>query len=277
MTPNDIFLDEGIKYFKDSKRIERVIPKLEKKLSSEKISDEDKEQIRSIITRLKGVIKEFEEVEKEYAENSKKVSKQKYKELKNKYKDILSYVKSEECKKALIGVGLFSVVAGSLYAGISFMDETLTNHYFTIGKTGISTNYTDAGLKKMVARICRQQDINFRLVSSLVDKESKWNPTAIGKNPNGTYDYGLFQLNSGNSKMFVKYFWDRKDTFDFKNPEHNAYVGIKFFKSLIVHYKGDVKKALQAYNAGMTAVSIGDIPPSTLDYAAEIYRKYARG
>lgn len=60
-----------------------------------------------------------------------------------------------------------------------------------------------------------------------------------------------------------------------KNPEHNVYVGIKFFKSLLNQFHGDAKKALTAYNAGASVLAVGaEIPNSTLHYRKDILDKF---
>lgn len=57
----------------------------------------------------------------------------------------------------------------------------------------------------------------------IIDCESKWNPNAINtKNKNGTYDRGLFQINSVHKTL------TNEDAFNFKK---NIDFGIKLFKS----------------------------------------------
>ena len=123
-------------------------------------------------------------------------------------------------------------------------------------------------------RVFKKENISFKLVSTIIDKESEWNPNGINHNKNGTTDYGLMQLNNSNKYMFEKYFWDRKEKFDIKNPEHNATVGIKFFKSLLKQYHNDIKKALTAYNAGSAAVTYDNPPESTIHYRSSIIKKF---
>jgi soluble lytic murein transglycosylase-like protein len=138
----------------------------------------------------------------------------------------------------------------------------------------ITTTLTPTGAKKMVAQICKEQDVSYKLVSSLIQQESEWNPNNINHNKNGTTDYGLMQLNSSNKEFFEKKFWDRPEKFDMKNPEHNVYVGVRFFKALLGQYKNDVKKALTAYNAGSGALARGTVPDSTIHYRNDIFKNF---
>jgi len=49
---------------------------------------------------------------------------------------------------------------------------------------------------------------------------------------------------------------------EYYDPQKNAEAGAKYLKQLLVKYKGDVKKALAAYNAGMGNVAkYNGIPP----------------
>jgi soluble lytic murein transglycosylase-like protein len=56
-------------------------------------------------------------------------------------------------------------------------------------------------------------------------------------------------------------------------PEHNLEAGVKYLKSLLDRYDGDVASALAAYNAGPGAVSKYDgIPPypETRNYVRKV-------
>ena len=59
-------------------------------------------------------------------------------------------------------------------------------------------------------------------LSRIIQCESRWNPEAINKNTNGTYDLGLFQINTVHSKKI-----NRIDSLDFKK---NLDFGIAMFK-----------------------------------------------
>jgi soluble lytic murein transglycosylase-like protein len=66
------------------------------------------------------------------------------------------------------------------------------------------------------------------------------------------------------------------DVFD---PKENIEAGAKYLKQLLDKYKGDLKLALGAYNAGPTTVDqAGGIPdiPETRDYVDSILKKLAK-
>ena len=61
------------------------------------------------------------------------------------------------------------------------------------------------------------------------------------------------------------------------NPWENVEGGVKHIKNLLIHYNGDKKLALAAYNAGMGAVKkYGGIPPykETNNYVNSIMAQY---
>ncbi len=70
----------------------------------------------------------------------------------------------------------------------------------------------------------------------LVYEESRWKESAINRNTNGTYDYGLMQLNS---RYFKVYPW-----------QTNIQKGLEYLASLYIQ-TGTWKQALISYNAGL--------------------------
>ena len=65
-----------------------------------------------------------------------------------------------------------------------------------------------------------------------------------------------------------------EDIFD---PEHNINAGVKYYKQLLAKFKGDVKLALAAYNAGAKNVlKYQGIPPfkSTQYYVKKVFEYY---
>jgi len=80
----------------------------------------------------------------------------------------------------------------------------------------------------------------------LAQRESKFNPMEESKNPNGTWDRGLFQLNSGSRKK-----WKRSDFFDIQKNTFEAITCIKWLDKTM----NNSDLALAAYNAGYTAVN----------------------
>lgn len=277
MTFSDVLITEGIRFFKDSKKLLKLALKIESKYL--KAKDEDtKSNLKQVIEKINFAASAFENLENRYPKDKKNVRKE-YNDLRKNYMELFDFIRKQNIKKALVSVGIFAAVSAAILLSIDKLDKFLIDNNIMMvhdknGFPGISTTYTNAGLRKMVAEICKKENISFKLVSTLIDKESEWNPNGINHNKNGTTDYGLMQLNNSNKYMFEKYFWDRKEKFDIKNPEHNATVGIKFFKSLLKQYHNDVKKALTAYNAGAAAVTYDNPPESTIHYRSSIIKKF---
>ena len=110
-----------------------------------------------------------------------------------------------------------------------------------------------------VDKIHRLYGFEYKLIYRLVDTESRWNPRAVGHNPNGTTDQGLCQLNSSNS-------WG-----DISDPNDNLLAGFKYL-SIMVLQTGSLEGGLLAYNCGPGRFATGKIPESTIKYAKEILR-----
>jgi len=104
MTIN-LLLNEGIKYFKISSRIDEYIKKINKK----KIENDS---LSSLVEELKKLQKSFKKLESEYKSTSSKEElkniKAKWKVLKIKNKKILNLIKREDIKKAAVVVGIFA-------------------------------------------------------------------------------------------------------------------------------------------------------------------------
>ena len=111
----------------------------------------------------------------------------------------------------------------------------------------------------MVDRIHNELDFSYKIIYRLVDTESKWNPNALGKNANGTFDRGLCQLNSGNA-------WG-----DVSDPNDNLWAGFKYLSVLRYDLK-TIEGALLAYNCGPGRFASGKIPESTIKYAERILK-----
>lgn len=95
------------------------------------------------------------------------------------------------------------------------------------------------------------------VVVAIAVVESRWNPQAVSKmNWNGSYDYGLMQLNSNYLEYFVDKYWDSEEEFDPFNGEHSLRVAARHLEWLLSR-TGNVDDAIKAYNVGLTSVRTG--------------------
>jgi len=123
-----------------------------------------------------------------------------------------------------------------------------------------------APLSETVDRIAQQNQLSPRLVHSVIQVESNYNPNAVS--PKGAQ--GLMQLIPSTARRFGV-----SDAFD---PADNIQGGARYLKYLLGVYKGDEALALAAYNAGEGAVSrYGGVPPfpETRNYVAKVRQRLA--
>jgi soluble lytic murein transglycosylase-like protein len=116
-------------------------------------------------------------------------------------------------------------------------------------------------LAETVGRIAQQNQLSPRLVHSVIQVESNYDPNAVS--PKGAQ--GLMQLIPSTARRFGV-----TDVFD---PADNIQGGARYLKYLLGLYKGDEALALAAYNAGEGAVSrYGGVPPfpETHAYVAKV-------
>ena len=117
----------------------------------------------------------------------------------------------------------------------------------------------------MINKVARENGIDERLIQALIKQESGFNPKAKSK----AGAMGLMQLMPATAKaMGVK---------DPYNPTQNVEGGVKYFKSLMNKYNGNIILSLAAYNAGSGAVDKYDgVPPykETQNYVKSILANY---
>ena len=121
-------------------------------------------------------------------------------------------------------------------------------------------------LQAMVEREAKRNDMSETLLHAVIEQESANLPCAVS--PKGAM--GLMQLMPATAETLKV-----KDPFD---PAENIAAGSRFLKSLLDRYKGDMAKALAAYNAGPGRVDRdGDIPdiPETQNYVGRILSRVA--
>jgi len=123
-----------------------------------------------------------------------------------------------------------------------------------------------SGIVETVDRIAHQNQLSPRLVHSVIQVESNYNPNAVS--PKGAQ--GLMQLIPSTARRFGV-----SNVFD---PADNIQGGARYLKYLLGLYQGDEALALAAYNAGEGAVSrYGGVPPfpETQVYVAKVRQRLA--
>lgn len=122
----------------------------------------------------------------------------------------------------------------------------------------------DAAVAPIIDGAAKSQDVQARLLRAVVEQESAFRPCAISSKG----AKGLMQLMPATIEQLGV-----SDPFD---PKENVEAGARFLKQLIDKYKGDLKLALGAYNAGPATVDqSGGVPdiPETRDYVDAILKK----
>lgn len=126
-------------------------------------------------------------------------------------------------------------------------------------------NASKSQILNVVSQISKKHGVDEKLVQALIKQESGFNPKAKSK----AGAMGLMQLMPQTAKnMGVK---------DPYNTVQNVEGGVKYLKSMLNKYNGNVILALAAYNAGPGAVDKYDgVPPykETQNYVKNILSNY---
>ena len=124
------------------------------------------------------------------------------------------------------------------------------------------TSYTE--LKAIIDECAEKYNIDNELIRAMIQVESGWDTQAVSNKG----AQGLMQLMPRTAAMLGV-----DDPFD---AEQNIEGGVRYISDLTDKYRGDIEKALAAYNAGPTRVDSGDIPEVSKRYAKNIMAIYRK-
>jgi len=116
----------------------------------------------------------------------------------------------------------------------------------------------------LAEKYSKKYGVDKNLILAVVEAESGFNPEAVS--PKGAL--GLMQLMPSTAKML-----EVQNPF---SPEENLEGGVKYLKSLIDNYGGNLSLALAAYNAGSGKVKkYGGVPPfpETKNYLEKVLKR----
>ena len=135
------------------------------------------------------------------------------------------------------------------------------------GSNRPALNIDRDGAEKLVREAAERHHMDPALVRAVIETESGWNATA--KSRKGAL--GLMQLIPTTAVRFGV-----NDAF---SPQQNVDAGVRYLKTLLERYNGNLDLALAAYNAGEGAVDRAHGIPAfreTRDYVQKVQNAYFR-
>lgn len=179
----------------------------------------------------------------------------------------------------LVSLALFAVPAQGQIA--SYVDEhgkrvfinanppasRRGSRWATGSRGGRSQGAPNVGLDRIVQETAQKHRVDPALVRAVIEAESGWNPFAVSRKG----ALGLMQLIPGTAERF--------GVGNAFNPQQNLEGGVRYLRTLLERYDGDLSLSLAAYNAGERAVDrFRGIPwyPETRNYVQKVMDSYFR-
>ncbi len=135
------------------------------------------------------------------------------------------------------------------------------------GRSRAAMDVDRDGVEKLVREAAERHRMDPALVRAVIETESNWNPKAFSHKGAG----GLMQLIPTTAQRYGAY-----DVFD---PQQNIDAGVKYLRTLLERYNGNLDLALAAYNAGEGAVDRAHGVPGfreTRNYVQKVQNAYFR-
>ncbi len=129
----------------------------------------------------------------------------------------------------------------------------------------VSNSSSKSHIKDLISKISKKHGVDEKLVNAVIKQESGYNAKAKSK----AGAQGLMQLMPATAKSL--------GVTDPYNPVQNVEGGVKYLKSMMDKYNGNIVLALAAYNAGPGNVDKYDgVPPfrETQNYVKNVLANY---
>lgn len=143
----------------------------------------------------------------------------------------------------------------------------LPGEFSFLGANRAALNIGRDGVEKLVKEASERHHVDPALVRAVIETESNWNPAAFSRKG----AIGLMQLIPTTAQRFGV-----NDVF---NPKQNVDAGVRYLKTLLERYSGNLDLALAAYNAGEGAVDRAQGIPAyreTQNYVRRVQDAYYR-